>query len=181
MVEVRARLPHEERAASSRAIAGRLDAHPAFRDARTVALYAPLGTEVDAVPIALRALDRGVRVAFPRSVPGERRLSFARCAPADLVRGPLGAGEPPAGSPEVAVEEIDCVVVPGVAFSEDGLRLGRGGGHYDATLSAMPRAARVAVAFDVQVLPTLPREPHDASLDAIVTESRTLLFSRESR
>ena len=45
----------------------------------------------------------------------------------------------------------------------------------------MPRASRVALAFDAQVVPSLPREPHDARLDAIVTESRTLLFSRESR
>jgi 5-formyltetrahydrofolate cyclo-ligase len=78
----------------------------------------------------------------------------------------------------VALDEIDCVVMPGVAFSQDGLRLGRGGGYYDSTLVRMPRAARIGVAFDVQVLPALPREPHDAPLDAVVTEARTLLFSR---
>ena len=78
-------------------------------------------------------------------------------------------------------DEIGCVVLPGVGFSEDGHRLGRGGGYYDATLARMPGAARVGVAFDVQLVPALPREAHDAALDAVVTETRTLLFSRESR
>lgn len=147
-----------------------------------VVLYAPLGTEVDALEIARRALARGVSVAFPRAVPGERRLSFARCAPEELVRGPFGAAEPPVGAPEIPSEEVGCVVVPGVAFSQDGLRLGRGGGHYDATLGAMPRAARVGVAYEAQLVPELPREPHDAPLDALVTEARTLVFpARESR
>lgn len=146
-----------------------------------VALYAPLGTEVDALEIARRALARGASVVFPRAVAGERRLAFARCAPEELVRGPFGAAEPPAGAPEVPLDEVPCVVVPGLAFSLGGLRLGRGGGHYDTTLAAMPRAVRVGVGYEVQVVPDLPREPHDASLDAIVTESRTLIFpGRES-
>jgi 5-formyltetrahydrofolate cyclo-ligase len=177
----RARLGADERAAHALAIAERIDALAAFRDAGTVALYAALGAEVDATRITGAALVRGARVVFPRSVAGGRRLAFARCDPADLVRGPFGAAEPPPGAPEVDVAEIGCVVLPGVAFSLDGLRLGRGGGHYDATLEAMPHAARIGVAYDLQLVPTLPREPHDAPLDAVVTEARTLLFERESR
>jgi 5-formyltetrahydrofolate cyclo-ligase len=97
------------------------------------------------------------------------------------VRGPFGAGEPPAHLPELAAADVGCVVVPGVAFSLDGHRLGRGGGHYDVTLGRMPRVPRVGVAFDAQVVPTLPHEPHDVPLDALVTETRTLLFGGESR
>jgi 5-formyltetrahydrofolate cyclo-ligase len=181
LVAARARIPQEARAEKSRAIADRIEAVAAFRDARVVALYAPLGTEVDGLEIARRALGRGASVVFPRAVPGERRLVFARCAAGELVRGPLGAGEPPPGSAEAAPEEIGCVVLPGVGFSLDGFRLGRGGGYYDATLRAMPGAARLGVAYDVQVLAALPREPHDAALDFLVTESRTLSFGRDSR
>jgi 5-formyltetrahydrofolate cyclo-ligase len=181
LIAARARIPQEARAEKSRAIADRIEALAPFRDARVIALYAPLGTEVDGIGLAKRALGRGATVVFPRAVPGERRLAFARCALGELVRGPLGAGEPPAGSPEVAPDEIGCVVLPGVGFSEDGFRLGRGGGYYDATLRTMPGAARLGVAYDVQVLAALPREPHDAALDALVTESRTLFFGRDSR
>jgi 5-formyltetrahydrofolate cyclo-ligase len=170
-----------ERAEKSRAIADRIEGVAPFRGARTVALYAPLGTEVDGLEIARRALARGVRVVFPRAVPGERRLAFARCDPGALVKGPLGAAEPPPDAPEVPAAELGCVVMPGVGFSLDGLRLGRGGGYYDATLRSVPAVARVAVAYEVQVVPALPREPHDAVLDALVTEARTLAFRRESR
>ncbi len=181
LIAVRARIGQDDRFARSRLIADRLDALEPVRGAQVVAVYAPLGTEVDSLEIARRVEARAGRVVFPRAVPGERRLVFARCNLEDLVRGPLGAHEPPGHAPAVALDEVDCVIMPGVAFSEDGVRLGRGGGYYDATLRAMPRAARVGVAFDVQIVPTLPREPHDAPLDAVVTERRTLLFPREAR
>jgi 5-formyltetrahydrofolate cyclo-ligase len=181
LIAARAGIPQEDRAARSLAIAERIEDLPAFRSARILALYAPLGTEVDSSEIARRASSRGARVVFPRTVRTDRRLVFARSEMALLVRGPVGALEPPASAPDVALEEIDCVVMPGVAFSEDGLRLGRGGGYYDATLKLMPRAARVGLGFEAQVVPTLPRERHDAPLDAVVTEARTLLFARESR
>jgi 5-formyltetrahydrofolate cyclo-ligase len=179
LIAARARMTQDERRTGSLAIAERLDDLPAFREARLVAVYAPLGTEVDASGIARRAASRGQRVVFPRTVPGDRRLAFAECDAGALVRGPLGALEPPAGAPELDLGDIQCVVMPGVAFSEDGLRLGRGGGYYDATLARMPRAVRIGLAFDRQIVPALPREPHDAQLDAVVSETRTLLFSRE--
>ena len=178
LIAVRARLSQDDRQERSRAIAERLDAVEAFRTATTVALYSPLGTEVDSGPIARQALSHGARVVYPRVVRGERRLAFARCDQSDLAPGPLGAAEPPPGAPEVPLGEIGCVVMPGVAFSEEGARLGRGGGYYDATLRRIPAAARIGVAYDVQIVPTLPHEDHDQALDAVVTDARTLQFAR---
>ncbi len=180
LIAVRARLSQDDRAQRSRAIAERVESLDAFRTARTIALYSPLGTEVDSQPIAQRARALGARVVFPRVVAGDRRLAFARCDFGDLVRGPLGANEPPEGAPEVPRDEITCVVLPAIAFSVEGRRLGRGGGYYDATLRDMA-AARIGVAYDVQIIPTLPIETHDATLDAVVTDARTLLFQRQSR
>jgi 5-formyltetrahydrofolate cyclo-ligase len=181
LAALRAGLPPAERAARSLAVADRIETLEPFLAARTVAAYAALGPEVDPVRILSRAAARGVRLVYPRSAAGERALAFAACPPGELVRGPHGALEPPRGAPEVPAHQIDCVLMPGVAFSEDGLRLGRGGGHFDATLARMPRALRVGLAFDVQVVPSLPREAHDAALDALVTDLRLLRFARESR
>jgi len=179
LIAARARLTQEERFARSREIADRLDLVEGFAAARTVALYAPLGTEVDSGVVARRVTSRGGRVAYPRALAGERRLVFCACEPWELVRGPLGAGEPPPGATALDPADIGCFVIPGVGFGEDGLRLGRGGGYYDVTLRQAPRAFRVGVAFDLQVRTALPREPHDAVLDALVTEARTLRFARE--
>lgn len=178
LIAARARLSQEQRFAGSQRIADRLEAVERFAAARTVALYAPLGTEVDSGAIARRVAARGGRILFPRAIAGERRLAFCACEPWELVRGPLGAGEPPPGAREVALAEVDCFVIPGVAFSETGLRLGRGGGYYDVTLKQATRAFRLGVGFDLQLLAELPREPHDVPLDAVVTETRTLLFPR---
>lgn len=178
LIAARARLSQEERFARSQQVAERADALPLLAQAHVVALYAALGTEVDAGVLFRRLQARHVRCVFPRTVAGERKLVFCACEPWELVRGPLGAAEPPPGAREVALGEIDAFVIPGIGFSEDGLRLGRGGGYYDVTLKQAPRAARVGVGYDLQVLPVLPRDPHDVPLDAVVTEARTLLFPR---
>jgi 5-formyltetrahydrofolate cyclo-ligase len=179
LTAARARLAPGVRQAGAGAIAARLATLPRFGAATTVGLYAPLGAEVDAGLVARDRLAHGVRVVYPRSLPGQRRLVFCACAPEQLVAGPLGAAEPPPQAAEVPLSEIQCFVVPGVAFSTDGLRLGRGGGYYDATLAGAPGAFRVGVAFDLQLRPDLPQEPHDVALDAVVTERQTLLFPRQ--
>ena len=181
LIAVRAGLSSDDRAARSLILADRIAELPGFLGAKVVALYAPLGTEADPGEIARRAVERGVTLVYPRVSRSDRRLSFARSAPDALLPGPVGALEPSPVAPEVPLGEIDCVVVPCLAFSSDGLRLGRGGGYYDATLPAMPRALRVGLGFEAQLVPELPREPHDAPLDAIVTELRVVLFAREQR
>ena len=73
--------------------------------------------------------------------------------------------------PPIARDAIDFVLVPGVAFDRDGRRLGYGGGYYDRLLPLLsPRAARVAGAFDLQVVERVPAGPHDIAVDTIVTE-----------
>jgi 5-formyltetrahydrofolate cyclo-ligase len=178
MLAARMRLPPAARAAASRALAGRVASLPAFAAAGTVALYPAMGAEADPAEVARRALAAGKRLAWPRLEPGGLRLAFAACAPEDLVPGPAGTREPPPGAAPVPLEEIDLLLVPGVAFDARGQRLGRGRGHYDATLAALPRrSARVGLAFETQLVPEVPREAHDAPLDAVVTERRVVLAS----
>ncbi len=175
MLAARARLSPAERQASSRAVAERVASLPAFARARTVALYPSMGAEVSTAEIARRALAARKRLVWPRLAPGALELAFAACRPDELVPGPRGTREPPPGAPAVALAEIDCVLVPGLAFDARGRRLGRGGGHYDATLAALPlSAARSGLAFEAQLVAEVPREAHDAPLDAVVTERRVV-------
>jgi 5-formyltetrahydrofolate cyclo-ligase len=137
-----------------------------------------MGSEVDTSAVATLARADGKRLAWPRLREGERAMEFAACDQAALVDGPRGTREPPPALPAVPAGEIDLVLVPGLAFDGDGRRLGRGGGHYDATLAALPRATAVGLAYEAQVVPAVPAEPHDARLAAVVTERRTLLPAR---
>jgi 5-formyltetrahydrofolate cyclo-ligase len=140
-----------------------------------VALYAAIGAEVDPSAIAAAAVAAGKRVVYPRFETGSHALRFARSALGELVAGPLRTLEPPPAAEPVAVSEIDLVLVPGVGFDAAGRRLGRGRGHYDATLAGLSSAAvRIGLAFEVQLVAEIPQEPHDEALDAVVTEERVL-------
>ncbi len=175
LLAARRALRPEDRLARSRDIARRVADLPSFARARTVGLYEPMGAEVDTAELARVAVSAGKRVAYPRMTPGERCLAYAECRRDALVGGALRTREPPAGAPQVPLEDLDFVVVPGVAFDARGRRLGRGRGHYDATLAALPPgAARVGIAFELQIVADIPEEPHDAPLDAVVTEARIL-------
>lgn len=87
-------------------------------------------------------------------------------------RGAFGVGEPdPDANPETATPgELEMILVPGVAFDARGVRLGRGGGHFDRTLAEAAGARKIGVAFGVQIVTEVPREPHDVPMNALVTE-----------
>ena len=176
MLAARARVPPGERAAASQAVAERLESLPAWSLARTVALHASMGAEVETAEVARRALSAGKRIAWPRLAASGAAMEFAECAAIDLVTSPTRSLEPPRSAPPLSLDAIDLVVVPGVAFDARGGRLGRGRGHYDATLARLPRGTfRVGLAFESQLVAAVPSEPHDERLDAVVTEARVLL------
>jgi 5-formyltetrahydrofolate cyclo-ligase len=176
VIVARLRLSPEERAALSHAVAERVVVLDAFVRARTVALYAPMGAEVDTAEIARIGASLGKRLAYPRLLEGDRALGFAACHADALLPGALRTREPPPGAPAISPGEIDLVLVPGVAFDARGRRLGRGRGHYDATLAGLPASARrVGLAFELQIMSVIPQERHDALLDVIVTEARVIV------
>jgi 5-formyltetrahydrofolate cyclo-ligase len=75
----------------------------------------------------------------------------------------------------VTPAEIKLMIVPGLAFTRDGHRLGRGGGFYDRYLALLPSTAvKIGVCFSVQIVPSLPAEPHDQHMNAIITEQGPL-------
>src|SRR5262249_61324878 len=90
----------------------------------------------------------------------------------ELEPGRLGVREPTNSAELVSVDQIDVFVVPGLGFSKDGKRLGRGGGYYDATLKAgTDKSRRVGLAFQEQVLNDLPVTTEDIPMDLVATES----------
>lgn len=137
-----------------------------------VALYAPKGTEVETSSLDALARGRGLRIAYPRIVAGDRRLAFHEIEPANLVLARFGLREPRPDAPSVDIASIAAFVIPGLAFDRDGGRVGWGRGYYDATLAvAAPSALRIGLAFECQLVERVPRDPHDAQLHYVVTET----------
>lgn len=165
----RSRLPGE-RTADSAAVATALLGGLAA--ARTIAAYVPEETEpgYGRLPAVLTRL--GARVLLPVVAPHGRELAWAvdsgRMAPGRF--GLLEPVGPRLGATAVGTAEV--VVVPALAVSRDGVRLGRGGGYYDRALRlARPGAVVVALVFDGEVLDELPVEPHDHRVTTVVTPS----------
>ena len=170
-------LPADMRSAASAAIAGRVAALPEFAAASAVLLTLAFRSEWNTHPLVRAALAAAKTVVVPRVDRQTRMLELHSIADPDrdVVPGHLDIPEPRADRPQVSRDAIDFVLVPGVAFDLEGRRLGYGGGYYDRLLPLLaPRAARVAGAFDVQIVERVPAAPHDARVDAIVTESRTV-------
>jgi 5-formyltetrahydrofolate cyclo-ligase len=177
ILRARDAMPTHLRIAASAAIAATLSRRPDFIAARVVLLTLPFGSEWDSGLLLSAALAGSKTVAVPR-VNQERHMLeiHAVCdAAREIAPGYRGIPEPRADCPPVALASIDWVLVPGVAFDAEGRRIGYGGGYYDRLLPLLDRsAARVAGAFELQIVERVPAAPHDTTVDAIVTERRTL-------
>jgi len=137
---------------------------------QVVAAYWPIGDEIDVRYLIDDLIKAGVTVALPVTNKNDRVMSFSRWdGQGDLVKGTFGAFVPP----KEQLVEPDIVLVPMLAFDRKGNRLGRGGGHYDATLAALRKKRNilaVGVAYAAQaVLFNLPSEEHDQKMDMILT------------
>jgi 5-formyltetrahydrofolate cyclo-ligase len=162
-----------DRRERSRRIVDRILAMPELRRAGTVMAFWSFGSEVDTAPLLTRLHEAGIRIALPRIQRDD--VIAVDYVPGDVVAPtPFGAMEPTEGRP-VDVEEIDVVVVPGVAFDRDGARVGYGGGFYDRFLRRVrPGVPAVAIAFAMQVVGRVPTGSIDRLVDAVVTEDEVI-------
>ena len=159
-------LDSRQRLRASAAIFSAVERLPEVRAARTVAVFAALPDEPATDEVLARWASTR-RVVLPR-VEGDA-MRFYACRPDALVFGAFGILEPQGERPCPA-GEIDLVVCPGVAFTADGRRLGRGRGYYDRYLGDPAfRGFRVGVCYAHQLVDDLPVEPHDVRMDRVIT------------
>jgi 5-formyltetrahydrofolate cyclo-ligase len=168
--EVRARMPREGFVAASVAAQERLAASELVRAARVVGLYRSLPSECGTASLAETLQAGGKEICYPAVVPGQRELAFQRAA-GPFAAGSLGIEEPTGAA--VPLAEIDLLVVPAIAVDASGRRLGRGKGHYDATLAAFGGVS-VALVFEAQLVPEVPVGEHDRPVNAVCTEARII-------
>lgn len=163
----------EERSELSRRIADRILAMSEVAPARIVMAFWSFGSEVETAPLLRRLHESGTRVVLPRIEAGD--LLAVSYVPGDPVASTRFGAMEPSSERAVVPEEVDAVVVPGVAFDRRGARVGYGRGFYDRFLArTRPGVPAIAIAFGLQVVERVPEGRMDRRLDAIVTEDEVI-------
>lgn len=145
----------------------------AYKDASLLLAYVDAKREVETRFLMRCAWDDGKKVAVPR-VDGDGIMHFYYLRSLkDLEPGAFGIMEPRADC-RICEPEEGLLLMPGVAFDEQGHRVGYGGGYYDRYLEKHPHLIHIALAFEFQIFPEVPSEKHDICPDLIVTENRIL-------
>ena len=158
-------LTAQQKADKSTLILSSIASSESIKSAKTVALYASLSDEVQSFEL-IEFLSQTKRVVLPR-VAGDD-MDFYPYTPSSLKVGAFGIEEPQ-GSEPISPDEIDVIVVPGVAFTTDGKRCGRGKGYYDKYLSRSGfRAIKIGVCYAEQLAEDIPNEPHDIVMDYMI-------------
>ena len=143
-----------------------------FKNTETVATYHPVGSEVSTIQILSSVLQLKKRLALPR-VEDETKIIFAEVKDLenDLEVGKYKIMEPKTHC--LKVSKIDLVLVPGIAWDENGHRLGYGKGYYDRYLANL-QTISVGLAYDFQILKHIPHGDNDFRVNLIVTEKHVI-------
>lgn len=172
-------LSEQERREKSAAACSLLTSSPEFAAARVVMLYLSAATEVDTASIALRSWQDGKTVLVPKVSWDQRRMMPVEITSltTGLTTTRPGVREPVAGKP-IPINLIDLVIVPGLGFTPQGHRIGRGMGFYDRFL-AQPDFLGLScgLSFEEQVMDSIPVLDHDMPLSMLVTDRRIRRFA----
>ncbi|MBE9505019.1 MAG: 5-formyltetrahydrofolate cyclo-ligase [Proteobacteria bacterium] len=178
MLEKRCSISDEKSIEKNLAIQQKLLLTPRYKEANVIALYSSFRGEVKTERLIERALFDGKKVVMPKVSMEDYRMHFiAISAKDDLVTNSYGLKEPEqkqTNSGYFAEENIDLFVVPGVAFDLSGNRLGMGKGYYDRALQSVSRDSVVALAYEFQLIDSVPAENHDVVMGTIITEERII-------
>ncbi len=146
----------------------------------------PQTCEVQTLPHIQRLIKKGLEVWLPKTIVATKALRWGNVnnLTSDLLMGAFSVREPTDATISrrtIDFSSIEIAIVPGVAFDEQGHRLGYGQGYYDRFIQAtLLNCPIIGLAFEFQVFPKLPTETHDAKVDFIVTEKEIRVLKQKS-
>ncbi|MDO8938694.1 MAG: 5-formyltetrahydrofolate cyclo-ligase [Methylicorpusculum sp.] len=178
-----ARAAQPNKDALSRVIGQKVMAHPAYTLAEMVMMYVGCKSEVRTVDFITQALSEHKRIVLPyctQDAEGQKILGLWLLDDmSELVSGTWGILEPPKHRwheqvKQVNPDQLDLIIVPGVAFDDKGGRLGNGAGYYDRLLSQLKSSTvLMGICYQSQLVDEVKMEPHDVYMDWVVTEHST--------
>ena len=173
--------------ALSQRICQKVIEQPSYQCAKTVMWYVGCRSEVRTQTIIKQELSQGRRIVVPyctQDAHGQNQLGLWQLSDfSELISGRWGILEPPESrwhesGKQVAIEELELIIVPGVGFDRRGGRLGNGQGYYDNFLQQVSAATRVqGVCFESQLFDFIPMEETDVAMDFVFTQSA--IYHRE--
>lgn len=170
---LKAALTADERASAARRLADGILRRGDIGTSLAILAFWPMGDEIDIAPLVRDLSAKGKRVYLP-VIRGDELEFRLFTSEEELTPAPrLGVLQPPASASPLPAELASdgrgvVVVTPGMAFTPDGRRLGRGRGFYDRLFAKMPQARSIGVGFRCQMVDDLPTAEHDARLDAVI-------------
>lgn len=152
---------------------------PVFKKAKTVMVYLNFKNEVDSLRMIEESYKAGKKVVIPHCVKETMEIipSELNDIETEIAKGKNGYLQTKKECVKpVPVEDIDLIIVPGIAFDKRCYRLGFGAGYYDRFLRKLNfEKPTIGLCYDFQIIHSIPTEPHDIPLDFIITEERILV------
>jgi 5-formyltetrahydrofolate cyclo-ligase len=178
IIALRDMLSPAEIKAKSALIAENLYSLPAYRQVEKIMFFIDFGSEVSTRSMIEETIKRGKIALAPKALPKTRELIPSQILDwdGDLAPGAYNIPEPKDNALRpFKPEDIDLLIVPGVAFDIKGNRLGYGGGYYDRFFPMLkPSVLLVALVFDLQIQPEIPVDQWDQPVDMVITEKRII-------
>jgi 5-formyltetrahydrofolate cyclo-ligase len=162
-------IPSTERPTFGAAVAARIRTSEAWTLSSRILIFSPMSDE----PAIAELLTSRPGICLPRYLADHDSYEAAIISDPekDLRPGKFGIPEPTTNCNSLPLNQLDLVLVPGVAFAPCGARLGRGRGFYDRILKSV-NGLKIGVAFDEQIVDAIPSESHDVRVDGIITPTR---------
>jgi len=143
-----------------------------IKDASVFALYREVRGELPCKFIAERLMKNKKQVCYPKVASEELSFYYVEDMTSDFEEGSYGILEPKNGLTEVSLDDIDVLIVPAIAYNDEGVRLGQGGGYYDRLCSKLENSGKmpliIGICYDFQINSGIPVEDHDMCVDVLL-------------
>lgn len=179
MLQLRASYSEEERKVLSEKASKLFLQMPFYQQSKKIALFASFRQEMDTWAIIDASLRDRKSVYLPR-IHKKRMYFFPVLSISDLTMNSMGIMEPPFQKDDYARQDLDLILVPGLAFGTDGSRLGYGGGYYDRFLKTQSRALKLGFGFFFQKFDSVPACDYDYGVDAFLSDEGLQIFNTSS-
>lgn len=149
-----------------------------YKNSKVIFIYVNMDSEINTIDIIKELLASDKTIAVPKVIPvslKERQMKALKINSLLQLNesGAFGILEPSVECEDIS-EDVDLIIIPGLAFDINGNRLGYGGGFYDRFLSKYPNSKRVALCYDFQVFDEIPHEFFDEKVDLIISEEKII-------